>query len=273
MTSTPPGWYDDGHGAQRWWDGVRWTEHVQPPAAPVVVAAPQTVPEAVEVPAGVGSEEPAAVGYQAPGGAGVDVPAGIGSPAPAGGVSEVFPGYPATYPPAPPPPPKKSKLWVVWVVIGIFVLGLVITAIVVVPMVLGGLLSGGGAQPSDSDEQAALAAIDLWDDAWNEVDCDKFVEATTESLRVSYNAADCAAFEERAQLFAETTDDYEIEVNGIERDADSIVVSTTETYETSVDQNGETLDAPESVVEQWEYVVIPVDGGWAIDSTDTHTEQ
>lgn len=22
----PPGWYDDGTGKQRWWDGVRWTE-------------------------------------------------------------------------------------------------------------------------------------------------------------------------------------------------------------------------------------------------------
>ena len=22
-----PGWYDDGTGAQRWWDGTRWTEH------------------------------------------------------------------------------------------------------------------------------------------------------------------------------------------------------------------------------------------------------
>lgn len=31
--SIPAGWYDDGHGQQRWWDGQNWTEHVQPPAA------------------------------------------------------------------------------------------------------------------------------------------------------------------------------------------------------------------------------------------------
>ena len=31
MTTTPPGWYDDGHGAMRWWDGARWTEHVAAP--------------------------------------------------------------------------------------------------------------------------------------------------------------------------------------------------------------------------------------------------
>lgn len=25
--STPPGWYDDGSGRQRWWDGTQWTDH------------------------------------------------------------------------------------------------------------------------------------------------------------------------------------------------------------------------------------------------------
>lgn len=31
--SMPAGWYDDGSGRQRWWDGARWTEHVAPGAA------------------------------------------------------------------------------------------------------------------------------------------------------------------------------------------------------------------------------------------------
>ncbi|WP_308201627.1 DUF2510 domain-containing protein [Curtobacterium flaccumfaciens] len=33
----PPGWYADAQGANRWWDGLQWTEHVQhsmPPAPP-----------------------------------------------------------------------------------------------------------------------------------------------------------------------------------------------------------------------------------------------
>lgn len=34
--STPAGWYDDGSGRLRWWDGQEWTEHFapEPPAVP-----------------------------------------------------------------------------------------------------------------------------------------------------------------------------------------------------------------------------------------------
>lgn len=30
--SVPAGWYDDGSGRQRWWDGEKWTEHFAPAA-------------------------------------------------------------------------------------------------------------------------------------------------------------------------------------------------------------------------------------------------
>lgn len=33
--STPAGWYDDGSGRQRWWDGTQWTEHLHDPALEV----------------------------------------------------------------------------------------------------------------------------------------------------------------------------------------------------------------------------------------------
>ena len=32
--SAAPGWYDDGSGRQRWWDGQQWTEHYAPPPPP-----------------------------------------------------------------------------------------------------------------------------------------------------------------------------------------------------------------------------------------------
>ncbi|MDQ0725316.1 DUF2510 domain-containing protein [Microbacterium sp. W4I20] len=31
MTATQAGWYDDGSGTTRWWDGQNWTDTVQPP--------------------------------------------------------------------------------------------------------------------------------------------------------------------------------------------------------------------------------------------------
>lgn len=31
MTDAQAGWYDDGSGKMRWWDGQQWTETVQPP--------------------------------------------------------------------------------------------------------------------------------------------------------------------------------------------------------------------------------------------------
>ncbi len=56
---TPAGWYDDGHGQLRWWDGSRWTEHTAPlahqQAQPQRAVAPQrpaarTAPDLVSVP-------------------------------------------------------------------------------------------------------------------------------------------------------------------------------------------------------------------------------
>jgi hypothetical protein len=37
--STPAGWYDDGHGHQRWWDGAAWTEQVAGASTPTATSA------------------------------------------------------------------------------------------------------------------------------------------------------------------------------------------------------------------------------------------
>ncbi|MFT4088709.1 MAG: DUF2510 domain-containing protein [Gordonia sp. (in: high G+C Gram-positive bacteria)] len=40
------GWYDDGSGTMRWWDGQKWTERTQPPAQQAPHAQPQQAPHA-----------------------------------------------------------------------------------------------------------------------------------------------------------------------------------------------------------------------------------
>lgn len=43
--NVPAGWYPDGQGSQRWWDGTQWTEHVHlDPAAQAAQFEPTAQP-------------------------------------------------------------------------------------------------------------------------------------------------------------------------------------------------------------------------------------
>ncbi|QIG39799.1 DUF2510 domain-containing protein [Microbacterium sp. 4R-513] len=269
MSSTPPGWYDDGHGARRWWDGARWTEQTQTQTPDAVTDAASPVapagPDPVHQP-----EAPAAVYPLAAGGS--VYPPAAGDPVfptePGGPVYPPEAGGP--YGPGPyaesQPAQKRSKLWIVWVVIGVVVLGLVITAIVVIPMLLSSVFAaGGGIKPGNDDEQAAVDAVQLYDDAWSEVDCDKFFAATTESFRAQIGLAECDSFEGEAQGFSESTDEYEIAVTDISRDGGTITVATTETYLSLTDDENQPLATREPAEVHYEYYVVADGDHWAID--------
>src|SRR5688572_15011097 len=106
--SKAPGWYDDGRGELRWWDGTQWTEHVQTPDPdPADGAEPMLPPELAD------AEGPA------------DYEEGEGG---------AF--LSATE-------PTRSRLWIVWVVAGVVLLGIVITLSVLVPMLFLSGSSGG----------------------------------------------------------------------------------------------------------------------------------
>ena len=239
MTTTPPGWYDDGHGTVRWWNGVQWSEHTRAAEA-AAVAAPA---------AGVATDP--------------------GLPVTGADAASASPYYGATpggsYLPAPPSPHRKSNLWVMWIAIGVLALGIVISAAVYLPMLIVGAVEDS-AQSDNADTQAAVATVNTYDEAWDEVDCDKYMESTTEAFREEIQLPDCASFEEQAAYFGDTTDDYVIEVTDVQQAGSQIVVSTTEIYWATVDDSGAPLPEPEQVEEHWSYIVIPVDAGWAIDA-------
>ncbi len=272
MTTTPPGWYDDGHGALRWWDGTQWTEHVAEPdehsspaptEAEIVASelgsgegapvAPAAAPAAAHTP--YGAPQPAATGqpsYAQPYSSSAEGYApGSSAGAPAGG------GFAAAT------EPRKSRLWIVWVVLGVVLLGIVIAAAVVIPLLFLSATSAGGVAHSD-DERAAVATVGLYDEAWQEGDCDKLEAATTEGFRADQGMTDCAVFHDQAAGFSASVDDYEVDVIKVETGGDQITVTTNETFTALVDENGEPTD-PTARSTGFEYLLVESGGHWLID--------
>lgn len=60
--SAPPGWYPVDGGAQRYWDGTRWTEHIAPGPASTEPASPGVAPP--PGPSAASPYEPAPVPFQ-----------------------------------------------------------------------------------------------------------------------------------------------------------------------------------------------------------------
>ena len=245
MTTMPPGWYDDGHSALRWWDGAQWTEHVAEPDASVD-----------ETGAGETAVLP---------------PELAGPPI----------GYPgAAYPEASYPgsdggafaaatEPHKSRLWIVWVVLGVVLLGIVIGLAVLLPMLFLAAGSSSAPQPSATDytqaeQQQAIEAVELYDQALQTADCDAFLEATTEVYRERLEITDCDTFEASAADFNATFTDYTLTVTSVEQDGASLSVFTSETYTSSIDEDGNETEDPQSYEDVYEYVVVPTDEGWAV---------
>lgn len=99
--STPAGWYDDGSGRQRWWDGTKWTEHFAPEAA-----------AAESAPGASGAE---ATAYAAP---------AAGSPA------QGAAPYAAAAPGGPSGPGAKAKPHILaWIALGVAALGFILACI------------------------------------------------------------------------------------------------------------------------------------------------
>jgi hypothetical protein len=248
-TPTPAGWYDDRHGAMRWWDGTQWTDHVQP--------AEDAPRDAAGADLGTGGTGAAPSGY--PGATPTSAP-GVAQPGPYAPV----PGPPAADGGGPERP--KSRLWILWVVLGGVALLFVIAAAILIPLLIGLFSSAAGGGASTADESAAVAVVEQYDDAWGDADCDDYLASTTQAWRDAYGYADCADFELQAEAFDDSTEDYDMTITSVRTlDEDTVEVSTSETYLATVDENGQQLATPEPAEDLFVYTVVRDAAGWAID--------
>jgi len=276
MATTPPGWYDDGHGAMRWWDGTQWTEHVAQPDAETAADAPT---EAEIVAASEAGEAAAAAQVDPAAAAGARLPSPAETPAyqpyattppPADGV---FPGFEGSgggaFTAATEPRQGRSKLWILWLVLGIVLLGIVVALAVLIPLLLLGNAAGGGSGSAaeTADEKAAVAAVEQYDDAWQNGDCDAFEASTTEQFRAEAAFADCAAFQSEAAAFEASFDDYTVRIDDVVTQDGAILVTTTESYTALIDAEGNPTDPTEGAT-VYHYTIVPVGDGWAIDQLE-----
>lgn len=272
--STPAGWYDDGQGSQRWWDGTQWTEHVQPPAqAPVAETAASAAPSSGEAapvePTVTPAYDPAATPAYDP----------------------AAPPYQATQPyapvatGAPPAPSGSSKKWILWVVIGLVSLMILGGALFyIISSLVNSVLSTSPiappAQPSASapaepgpssepettaeltaaERAAAEDVVFRYDAAWSTGDCDEYFALTTEDFREWMELTDCAVLAEASASFNAAVSDYTVTIDDAYRSGSYVIVVTTETSNALVDDVGAPLDVPEPIEFAYVYELVE-DGG------------
>lgn len=246
MSEIAPGWYDDGHGALRWWDGQQWTEHVQP--QPQGMPDPWQRPRSSPTPEASEQSPVAAADPTQP-----DGPVPTGSAA-----SGIF--VAATE-------PQRSRAWIVWVIAGVVMLAIVALAAIFIPLAIvgfGRVDAAAVVEPGNDEERGAVEAVYEFDEAWQTADCDLFLGVTTERLREIVQIKDCGTFTGQSEAFTEWYSDYEIVVTDIRGPGYEYTVATQESYIAHFDQDGEPLEPGVKEVVEYEYTLVPDDDGWAI---------
>ena len=278
----PRGWYEDGQGSVRWWDGTQWTENVAPSTSGA---------EAFSAPSpGYAHSAPTAYGY------GPAQPTSSDSPSPSG----VGPYAGADAPGsalAAQASPQKSKAWIAWLIVGIVLIGIVAAvAVLAVRLIAGGIAGpsagsdadpGSSARPSpqpevtasvepdeaDPDaaapvlpgEAAAVAAIEAHNQAWLESDCDAYFATTTENYRTLMELTDCESFYSDSRNFAAQVSDFQMTVREVEQIGNALAVSVTESFMSPYDDEGNETAEPQLYESRWEYLVVDEGGVSKVD--------
>lgn len=227
--SIPAGWYDDGHGQQRWWDGQTWTEQVQAPAQP---PAPTSGSKKWILWVVIG-----VVALMIIGGALFFIVSSL--------VSQVADRMPVTQ-----PVPAHSETAV----------GTLPTGAPTPPAEVA-----DATELTDAERAAAEDVIQRYDVAWSTGNCDEFFALTTDDFRGVLGIEDCAAFAENSASFGASVTDYAVTVTGAYRTGEWTLVETTESGMMLVDDTGAPLAEPEPFEEPYFYELLDVDGALKID--------
>ncbi|MDO9494166.1 MAG: DUF2510 domain-containing protein [Nocardioides sp.] len=274
--STPAGWYPDGQGGQRWWDGTQWTEHTQPAqgAAPAAPAAPTPPadPTPVDPMQTVVAPRTPAQGFPAQGS-----PAQSGPGQPPSGPPPAQPGYQQPGQPGVPPWQSQTpasggggggKGKLIAIIAGAVAL-VVIAAIVLFTFVLGG---GPGDVAKDYLEAESKADL--------EQVCELSSKESREGLQDFYEVDDCAAvadkvkgeedFEQGVKLLDDVNVD--IEIGEVDEKGDSATVKYSEEIEyTGDDEEGftEVFGEDTKFTTKGTITMVKEDGDWKVESDET----
>ena len=288
MSTTPPGWYPDGQGGQRWWDGNQWTEHTQPaqgdaPEAPAAPQAPSTpggdLPTQVapnraseyQAPQQQPQQQPAqpqqpAAPYGAPAGGGFGQPGaqqsygqqGYGQPG--YGQQSFGQGYGGQSTGG----KGKGKLFaIIGGAVGALILGVILL------VVLLNVLGGGGAEGVAEDYLEAGADFDIQrtcelstDDHRQEVfggtDCGNAEDTLNESFDGSGTEYD--SYEE---IFEDL--EYEYEIGDVKEDGDTATVEYTCSLKYTGDEEG-FGEVFETEDDEADLKLVKEDGDWKVDA-------
>ncbi len=284
-SSIPAGWYPDGQGGQRWWDGSQWTAHTQPAGGSSTPPAAPQAPQTPLAPGAPGGDLPTQIapnrasGYpqqpqQPPASAPPQQP--YGAPAgqqPYGGAPQQQPygapagqspyGAPGGYPGASSSGGGKSKLLIL---IG----GGVAAVIVLIILLVVAFKVIGGGSPEDvaSDYLGALADGDV----------EKACELSSEDLQEAdfefYEVDNCSDYAEEIENsddgefdLEEYQDDFDVdyEIDDVTEKEKTAEVDYTATFDYKGDDeyledlygDGEETDGTISLVKE--------DGDWKVD--------
>ncbi len=233
MSQAPAGWYPQPDGTQRYWDGATWTNHISTGvgADAADAPAPEVAAPDVPVPEAPAPEAPSAMVAAAP-----EAPA---VPAPAQPFGVQATGIESA--------PKKRKVWPWLVGAGVVILLLIVGVIVAVTMFAKNVMDG------------PLQAVEDYDQAWQNVDCDLMQGATTAAFQERNGFADCATFEATAQPFADSLGTYTVDVNSTSIENNTAVIEAEETW---TDKDGGVT------VYTYKYTLNKVGDTWLIESVE-----